>query len=137
MIYSITRKMETETAHFLPDHPGKCANLHGHTYKWEIRIFAEELENDMVIDFSDLKKIMEETIGPYDHAIIASEDSCGPYFLAAQRIIVMEHRPTAERMAADVFKKIRAILKREYPRLAMGYVSCRETTNNEATCYEV
>jgi 6-pyruvoyltetrahydropterin/6-carboxytetrahydropterin synthase len=137
LLYSVTRKMETESAHFLPGHPGLCGNLHGHTYRWEVRIFSGELKDDMVIDFGDLKKIMNDTIGRFDHAIIVPKESSGAYFLSTQRVVAMPCRPTAERMAADVFEKIKKILEEEYPHLSLGYVSCRETSNNEATCYGV
>ena len=29
----VRRRFEFEAAHELPNHPGKCKNLHGHSYK--------------------------------------------------------------------------------------------------------
>ncbi len=34
--------MDFSAAHFLPLHPGKCKDLHGHTYKVEIVVVGEQ-----------------------------------------------------------------------------------------------
>ena len=56
----ITRCFSFEAAHQLPNHKGKCANLHGHSYKLEITVArkGEDIDDErcMVIDFGDLKK---------------------------------------------------------------------------------
>lgn len=54
-----------DCAHFLPAHP-KCGALHGHTYKVEV-IVEGESRNGMIIDFGDLKGLLRETLGRYDH----------------------------------------------------------------------
>ena len=54
-----------DCAHFLPEHP-KCGALHGHTYKVEI-VIEGNIQNGMVIDFSDLKKSAREVLREYDH----------------------------------------------------------------------
>ena len=54
-----------DCAHFLPGHP-KCAPLHGHTYKIELTVEGEA-KGGMVIDFSDLKQVLREVLGHYDH----------------------------------------------------------------------
>src|SRR5438477_112498 len=54
-----------DCAHFLPSHP-KCGTLHGHTYKIELTVEGR-IKDGMVIDFSDLKQALRETLAPYDH----------------------------------------------------------------------
>jgi len=54
-----------DCAHFLPGHK-KCASLHGHTYKVELIIEGEHTAG-MVMDFADLKAVLRETLGIYDH----------------------------------------------------------------------
>jgi 6-pyruvoyltetrahydropterin/6-carboxytetrahydropterin synthase len=54
-----------DCAHFLPEHP-KCGVLHGHTYKVEI-VVEGNIQNGMVVDFSDLKKAAREVLRQYDH----------------------------------------------------------------------
>jgi 6-pyruvoyltetrahydropterin/6-carboxytetrahydropterin synthase len=54
-----------DCAHFLPGH-AKCGTLHGHTYRVEVVIEGEN-RSGMVVDFGDLRQILRETLGEYDH----------------------------------------------------------------------
>jgi len=55
-------------AHYLPNHP-KCGKIHGHNYKLEIVVRGKvNEETGMVIDFQELKDIVEKTVILYlDH----------------------------------------------------------------------
>jgi 6-pyruvoyltetrahydropterin/6-carboxytetrahydropterin synthase len=69
---SITRIFKFEAAHCLPNHPGKCKNLHGHSYKLEVEVTSgpEGLLNSqkMIMDFGDLKSIVNPMIDEFlDH----------------------------------------------------------------------
>lgn len=59
-------------AHKLPNHKGLCKNLHGH--EWKLRITIKKRVNKktgMVMDFSDLKKIVKEhVISKLDHSYL-------------------------------------------------------------------
>lgn len=72
-----TKIFTFDCCHILTGHEGKCASLHGHTYKLEVTVrtdeglIAEGSSKDMVLDFADLKKIVNETvIDKFDHAFI-------------------------------------------------------------------
>ena len=135
-MFQLKRSMYTETAHLLRDHPGLCKNLHGHSYKWTVLIQAEQLFEDMIMDFTDLKKAMETVIGFYDHAIVVDETHWKFYknfFSDSQRIIVFKNRPTAEIMAKDVYCSISPLLPSD---IELVSITCRETRNNEAIYYE-
>ena len=75
---TITRKGNFDSAHRIMNHKGKCANLHGHTYIYELSIqFNEQaalvnMENiGYPIDFADLKTLAGGYIDYYyDHALI-------------------------------------------------------------------
>ena len=58
-----------EAAHRLPNHPGKCARLHGHGYKVDITVEGPvDPITGMVMDFSDLKQIVNgSAIDLLDH----------------------------------------------------------------------
>ena len=106
----ITKKFSFEAAHHLPNYEGKCSNLHGHSYKLEVTVSGDiDLEsiavammrNDaiyasdgMVIDFSELKKCIKESVGMLDHA------NLNDYYTI----------PTAEYMAISIFKDIQSRL---------------------------
>jgi len=52
-----------EAAHFIYNHPGKCRNLHGHSYKLFVSLEgAVNPETGMIIDFDDLSKVVNEKI---------------------------------------------------------------------------
>lgn len=59
-------------AHQLPNHKGMCKYLHGH--EWKIRIELKKRidhETGMVMDFSDLKKVVNDyVISILDHSIL-------------------------------------------------------------------
>ena len=58
-----------EAAHFIYNHPGKCRNLHGHSYKLFVSLEGTvNPETGMIIDFDDLSKIVrDKVIFPLDH----------------------------------------------------------------------
>ncbi len=71
---SITKTFHFEAAHHLPEHQGKCARLHGHSYKLEVTLrgpIKDALgtsDHGMVMDFSDLSQIVKQAIiEPLDH----------------------------------------------------------------------
>jgi len=65
---TIRKEFEFHSAHHLPNHQGKCANLHGHTYKLFVSLKAGIITEPnhpaegMVIDFTELKKIVNAVI---------------------------------------------------------------------------
>ncbi len=70
-MYSLLIKTHFDAAHYLKDYPGECANLHGHTWKVEVLVEGEELnEIDLLYDFKDLKQATEKVIQKFDHKYI-------------------------------------------------------------------
>ena len=68
---SITKKFEFEAAHMLPNHKGKCKNLHGHRYELEVTVRGPINSEGMVMDFSDLKEMVNElVIDRFDHSCL-------------------------------------------------------------------
>lgn len=72
---SITKIIEFEAAHFIPNHKGKCKNMHGHSYKLEIEV---EIKKDnyspvegMIMDFGYLKTILVDMLNEaFDHQVL-------------------------------------------------------------------
>lgn len=59
---TVTKVFEFAASHFLTKYHGKCENLHGHNYKLEVTVVGELNEDDLVLDFVILKKIVKEKI---------------------------------------------------------------------------
>lgn len=60
---TVCKRFTFEAAHFLPEHPGLCKNLHGHRFELEVEIKATDtFTGDMILDFKVLKTIIQKTI---------------------------------------------------------------------------
>jgi 6-pyruvoyltetrahydropterin/6-carboxytetrahydropterin synthase len=68
----IRKHFRFEAAHVLPYHPGKCARMHGHSYRLEVAVRGP-IQTDgpargMIEDFDRLKQIVRrEAIDLLDH----------------------------------------------------------------------
>lgn len=64
---TITKHIEIDSMHFLPEHAGKCQRKHGHTYAIDIEIEGEIIQNGssqgMVMDYGHITNIVKA----YDH----------------------------------------------------------------------
>jgi len=71
MKVTVSRKAEFDAAHFLPNYPGKCANLHGHRWVVEVGVKGEvNPVTGFVVDFTFLKKSLSFCIEDFDHSLI-------------------------------------------------------------------
>lgn len=72
-MWQLEKEFTFEAAHRLPYHDGKCARLHGHSYRMKIIIAASMLQESgpktaMVQDFSEIKAVVKPLIDQYlDH----------------------------------------------------------------------
>lgn len=57
------------SAHFLIGHE-KCGKIHGHNWKISAIVKGEVNEKGWVLDFSILKKIIDEIINDFDHKLL-------------------------------------------------------------------
>lgn len=60
--------------HRLPDHFGNCKNIHGHSYKMIVEFEGELNNNEMIIDFYDVDKIIKPLIDRLDHAFMVNKN---------------------------------------------------------------
>jgi len=69
-----------ESAHQLDGHP-KCGKLHGHSYKYEVWISAEQLKlpYEFVIDFHNISGYFKQ----FDHSDKVIKESCEQFVLLA------------------------------------------------------
>lgn len=70
----IAKEFNWEMGHRLPEHFGKCKNIHGHSYKMMVELDGELDVNGMVMDYYDLKKIINPIIENLDHAFMVNEN---------------------------------------------------------------
>ncbi len=61
IMYTLIVRAKFEAAHDIPGHKGKCARLHGHTYRVEAEFAGRDLDDlGMLRDFTDLKETLNE-----------------------------------------------------------------------------
>lgn len=118
----ITKQFNFETGHALYGYDGKCKNVHGHSYKLSVTVIGTPISDTnnvkfgMVIDFSDLKKIVKEDIvDVFDHATVFNQNT--PHIELAKElkdrghhVILVDYQPTSENMVIDFAQKIIARL---------------------------
>ena len=110
-MYQIDIKIEFCYAHRLINHKGKCFNLHGHNAVAVLTYEAEDLDrNDFVVDFSNVKAEAKAFIDDnWDHAYLANERDAYLPMLKEYGLkhYVFTHEPTAERMAEELYHRLR------------------------------
>ena len=122
---TITRKLEFDAGHRIPDHKSQCRNLHGHRYTLEITLVGQVIEqegssdNGMIMDFSDVKSLAKtHLVDVWDHAFIVYEkDQAVRDFLATipdHKTVIIEHIPTVENLARTAFAILRSAFKDHY-----------------------
>ncbi len=138
---TITRKLEFDAGHRIPDHKSQCRNLHGHRYTLEITLVGKVIEqegstdNGMIMDFSDVKALAKEhLVDIWDHAFLVYEkDAQVKDFLASlpnHKTVVIDRIPTVENLARTAFDILKTAYKDRYGTgLHLHKVVLHETPN--------
>jgi 6-pyruvoyltetrahydropterin/6-carboxytetrahydropterin synthase len=70
-MFTVFKDFTFSAAHQIRGHQGGCERMHGHNYRVRVVVQSERLDElGMVIDFADLKAVMAEILGPFDHRVI-------------------------------------------------------------------
>ena len=140
----ITRRLEFDAGHRIPNHNSQCRHLHGHRYAIEITLSGEVVttegvsEQGMVMDFSDVKRIAkEQVVDAWDHAfIVYRNDKTVLDFLGTllgHKTVVLDVVPTAENLARVAFDLLDGAYQDTYGNhLRLERVRLYETPNNWA-----
>lgn len=140
----VTKQIEIDMGHRVPNHKSKCRNLHGHRYKIEVgvddKLITTEGASDegMVIDFSDLKEVMMTEIDDiFDHGLcLYREDEFVPVLKESgisTKLLLVDTIPTAENLCILWFNVLKeALLERN---IAIKYVKVWETPTSTAIYY--
>ncbi|MGN6233107.1 MAG: 6-carboxytetrahydropterin synthase QueD [Trinickia sp.] len=138
---TITRKLEFDAGHRIPDHRSQCRNLHGHRYVLEVTLRGDVVETEgapdrgMVMDFADVKSLaMTHLVSRWDHAFLVFEgDTRVREFLESMpehKTIVLDRIPTVENLAAVAFETLAQVYDAHYGvNLRLQQVRLYETPN--------
>jgi 6-pyruvoyltetrahydropterin/6-carboxytetrahydropterin synthase len=138
---SITRRLEFDSGHRIPNHHGQCRHLHGHRYAIEVTLTGEvadhpgKPDDGMVLDFGDIKLLTKQyVVDLWDHAfLVAKEDKSVVDFLATlpnHKTVIMEHVPTVENLANAAFAILQPVFSKAFAgRLELSALRIYETPN--------
>ena len=139
-MFYITKIFHFEAAHALNGYDGKCRNIHGHSYELQVTVKGMPLnepgnpKNGMVIDFHDLKTIVnQEVIEKLDHALILGNNMPENFVKITKqsfdKVVELSYQPTTENMLADFASRIKKCLPQH---VDLHSVTLRETRDNIA-----
>jgi 6-pyruvoyltetrahydropterin/6-carboxytetrahydropterin synthase len=127
-------------AHALWNYDGPCRNVHGHSYRLFVTLSGipsddpQDPKNGMVIDFTDLKKIVKkEIINVFDHALTVSgnydREKLELFKTMFGNMVVTGYQPTCENLVADFASRI----KKQLPgHITLHSLKLYETANSYA-----
>lgn len=137
----ITRRLEFDAGHRIPDHKSQCRHLHGHRYVIEITLAGKIIDKDgdaangMVMDFSEVKSLANQhLVEQWDHAFLAyAKDKAVVDFLSTlpgHKTVILDRVPTAENLARIAFDRLDAVYRDTYGnQLMLQRVRLYETPN--------
>lgn len=99
---TVWKEISISCAHMIPNHPGKCKNLHGHNYRIQVGVSGPvNKQTGMVKDFYEIKADLAAVIdGPCDHRYLND--------------VYPEMLTTAENLAGMWLIQLRALDPRYY-----------------------
>jgi len=140
-MYRLSKEFKFAMGHRLSCHQGACKNFHGHNYTVEVGVKRDILGLDgMVIDFTNLKAVVEGFLGYMDHALMVNETDQDlikrmTEVLPELKVIETPFEPTAENMAREIYQNVGPVLTKSYA-VQMDYVTVWETDTSSATYSE-
>jgi 6-pyruvoyltetrahydropterin/6-carboxytetrahydropterin synthase len=120
----VTKEFDFEMAHALWNYDGACRNIHGHSYRLFVTVSGEPVTDHhhpklgMVLDFTDLKEIVNQSVVDYlDHSLVVYRESEGEALSRVKdlyhKVHVVKFQPTCENLVLYIIDKIK-------PRLPSG-----------------
>lgn len=94
-MYTLNVETKFASAHQLRGYKGKCENLHGHSWKVQVCVCSDKLNDiGLAMDFTDIKRIIDEIVKPLDHTCL---NDIYPF---------TDSNPSSENIAKHVFDSL-------------------------------
>lgn len=140
----LTKEFNFEMAHALWKYDGLCKNIHGHSYKLFVTVIGEPNQDSedpklgMLIDFGDLKQIVnEQIISRLDHTLVLNKKVPSGFLKNSNemfdRIELTDYQPTCENLIIDFVERIRKHLPRT---IQLHSLKLHETETSFAEWYD-
>jgi 6-pyruvoyltetrahydropterin/6-carboxytetrahydropterin synthase len=112
MLTKIAKDFRWEMAHRLPFHEGGCRNIHGHGYRMTVELTGEPQANGMVLDYFELKGIVDPLVEAIDHSFLCdrSDDLMRDFLVHSKlKVVFVEFPTTAENIAKWFYEQLSEI----------------------------
>lgn len=107
----IAKEFKWEMGHRLTFHQGKCKNLHGHSYCCMVELSGQPDKNGMLLDYYDMKKIIDPIIDKLDHSFMVYQKDL-ELIEALDKLgsnkVVVDFESTAENICLYLLDKIKS-----------------------------
>jgi 6-pyruvoyltetrahydropterin/6-carboxytetrahydropterin synthase len=117
-VFIVSKEIEFDAGHRVPNHSSKCRNPHGHRYRVRVSISGDLVtepgssSEGMLADFGDLKQLLTTYVHDvYDHGFVVYKED--ELMLAALlhgsgewKVIVVPWIPTAENFARSIYNDL-------------------------------
>ena len=122
-MFDLSVEAQFSSAHQLRGYKGKCEALHGHNWRVQVTISSDKLDDiGMVLDFHELKQIVNEAIAALDHSYL---NDIFPF---------TEINPSSENIAKWIHESIRKKIQKNNCNISA--VTVWENETSSATYYE-
>jgi 6-pyruvoyltetrahydropterin/6-carboxytetrahydropterin synthase len=140
-MYRVEKRFTFPMGHRLSKHNGRCFSIHGHNFTVLVGVKSPVLnEDDMVIDFANLKAVVEGFLDNLDHCLLLNEDKDRELLellhKMKMRVTAVQFDPTAEKLSEEIYKAIETTLSKMYKEVKLEYVTIFENENSKATYSE-
>lgn len=115
----LTKEFRFECAHALTGYDGKCSRIHGHSYKLLVTIkgMTCSAKNGMVIDFRDIKSMVESSIiDKFDHSLVLSNEAplASELKESYPNVILLDGRPTCENLILLIVRTLKGQMESDF-----------------------
>lgn len=144
--YVVSKEIEWDMGHRVPNHKSKCRNPHGHRYKLRVHVSGPVVtdmgasDEGMVADFGDIKALMTKLVhDKLDHGFMVYQNDrdLGDWMAEARdifdwNVIFVPFVPTAENMAKWIYDTLREPIEQLNGGLELLFVQLYETPTSVA-----
>jgi 6-pyruvoyltetrahydropterin/6-carboxytetrahydropterin synthase len=145
---TISKEVQFDAGHRVPNHRSKCRNPHGHRYRVVAHCVGPIIEDPnheddgMLVDFGKLKRLLEEIHDKFDHGMIIHEDDNDLMYALDSghgwKIIVFPYVPTAENLARYIHGYLDDRIQDEFgEHLKLHRIEVWETPTSQAVYGDV
>lgn len=136
---TVSREVSWDMGHRVPNHKSKCRNVHGHRYLMWVTLEGEVIgqsgvsDEGMVIDFSDIKTIVEGYIDEkLDHGYMGNKaldrEMLELLSRNGMKHVGVDFIPTAENIAKYLFEELSPLFVDAYgTKLRLSEIRLYET----------